>query len=149
MISVIALVSCGCTRNAAKEEASVNIEWHEATYGLEEYKEMQPGRPILALFVSDWDLTGQIHRKVFEDETSMEILKGSRFLCIWYDCTEPDSLGMRELKRLKQLALPVTVFVDGSSAEDRFIDTPVNNEKIYDLLRNLRIVAEQVAASDR
>jgi len=148
IVNLVGLLLVGCDQKPI-ENTEIDIEWYEAAHSIDDYKRMQPGRPILAIFISDWDLVGAVQRKILEDDVSKGIMKGSDFLCLWYKSTDKDDLGIKEMHRLKRSHFPFAVLVDGSGGDDIFYTTPVDKGDIYDFLREARKVAEQVEASDR
>lgn len=99
---------------------------------------MQPGRPILAVFNADWGVMGALQRKILEEEEYLNILSESRFLCLWYDATTPDSLAHTEISRLNQNSIPFAVVVDGSSGLETVHHLPVNKDEMMTFLRSLK-----------
>jgi len=90
----------GCQKRPAPAVADAHwkpeIEWNDAEYSIEDYKRMQPHRPILAVFSSKWEPPPVI---LLRGKKFMDILREGQFLCLNYESTAPDSIGQAELKR--------------------------------------------------
>ena len=148
-ILLATLLLVGCDRKVS-EEPDLNearVVWFDAEYSLEEYKRMQPGRPIFAVFAPDIDILEQLLRREMEDEVCSNLLKDSNYLYLWYDCRGTDSLGKNEMESLDRVVFPFSVFVD-ESAETHLFTTPTKKEEIHEFIRNIRKNAEQGAAGN-
>ena len=98
ILFIISIVGCQQRSAPAVTDAhwKPEIEWNDAQYSIEDYKRMQPHRPILAVFSSKWEPPPVI---LLKEKRFMEILREDQFLCLNYESTAPDSIGQVELKR--------------------------------------------------
>jgi thiol:disulfide interchange protein len=86
--------------------AGTGIEWITATNALEYYTVETIDRPVVALFTSDWDLTGKLFKKHIEANKD-SIFSDNTPKFIVYDCTTDDSIGHSQLTDAGVLYLPV------------------------------------------
>lgn len=101
---------------------------------MSEYHKLQPGRPILAVFVTAWDLMGQLQRKILEDEKNIALIPEAGALCLFYDSTEEDSLGRQEMKRLGREYFPCWALVDREGCVRLIEESPFTEETIHRFL---------------
>lgn len=104
---LLLIVLTSCERRSVPAATSFEkpeIEWHDAHYSIEDYKRMQPHRPILAIFTHKWDYP---IAQVLKKKKFMDILKKNTFLCLNYESTAPESIGQVEMKKLGHENFPL------------------------------------------
>ena len=152
IILLVMIVSSSCSERPNKgsspdsSKEQVNFQWHEAQYSLAEYKEMQPGRPIIALFVHKWDVPIAI--KVLKDSNVMSRLQRENFLCLTYESTNDQSLGAQEMRRLEHRSFPL-IFASIPHRGDFLHEPPYSETAVSEVVNKIISEAEQAAPRNR
>ncbi|MCU0796230.1 MAG: hypothetical protein MUF31_09880 [Akkermansiaceae bacterium] len=146
---MIVLISCSERTNQGRSPdpsaAQVNFKWYEAQYSLAKYKEMQPGRPIIALFVHKWDVPTAF--KVLRDSDVISRLQRENFLCLTYESTNDQSLGAQEMRRLEHRSFPL-IFASIPHRGDFLHEPPYSEPAAREVVNKIILEAEQGRTSD-
>lgn len=127
-------------------EAKFQASLTEAEYSIAEYRAMQPSRPIIAIFGHKWE--PPILETAIRHKEVLQRLGKYGFLCVKYDCTNTDSLGVSEMQRLEQISLPLAVLSFPNTGES-YHSIEYNEKASMEFVELALVLAEQDAAPNR
>ena len=112
--------------------------WFQLEYGLSEYLEMQPGRPIIVTFGADWTMSSQHNWRILFTSNLSKELEKAEFLCLYSDSSTNSNLAEREMLKLNRYALPVTAVFNPKDSQWIVLPTVFAKEDILALIQQLQ-----------
>ncbi|MFT6178759.1 MAG: hypothetical protein ACI8UZ_001769 [Akkermansiaceae bacterium] len=124
----------GCT----EEPFEIRVEtWHEFDRSINEYRNLQPDRPILVFYTADWDMMGQLAQKYVSEPRFFELFTRFRVLPLIADCTEMEGIPGQEFQRTHPEGIVIHCFLlSRPSQEDSWFPVGVvSSDSLYNLIK--------------
>jgi len=133
LIVILAFCIAACGNDRAEEPASTpepveTIEWLAGVKSLEQYRSENPNRRIFAFFtMKGYDIVGlSLEHQL--NQNRRDLFGSDDVLFLRFDCTDQESLGLRELEKLKLNYIPV--FVTTKAEGWKFTSNPNEYEDL-------------------
>ena len=121
LVDLLFIGLLGAASMSCRHEVSRADFWQEADKPIEQYRLLHENKTIIVYMSADWDLTGRVVVDALQEGWLLRKIRKKDVVTLVYDCTERDSIGTTESRKLGPAGAPdVLVVFHGNTTKPAF-----------------------------